>query len=129
MSTPFTMKDLKAALPATSGTVTVHGIDDSITILRDKFGIPHIQAKTTKDAFFGQGFATSQDRLWHMEHDRRMAYGRWAEVVGDDAIAQDKLMRKLQIRSAVEVDYNVLNDESKSMLDAYAAGVNARSHS
>ena len=32
MATPFTMKDLKAALPATSGTVTVHGIDDSITI-------------------------------------------------------------------------------------------------
>ena len=125
MATPFTMKDLKAAIPTTSGTITVPGIDGSIAIFRDKYGIPHIKATTTKDAFFGQGFATSQDRLWHMEHDRRMAYGRWAEVVGDDAIEQDKLMRKLQIRSAVEIDYNILNDESRSMLDAYTAGVNA----
>ena len=75
--------------------------------------------------FSGQGFATAQDRLWHMEHDRRMAQGRWAEVAGDAAVEQDVLMRRLGIGPSVEADLAVLNAETRAMLEAYAAGVNA----
>ena len=57
-----------------------------------------------------------------MEHDRRMAYGRWAEVAGDSAVEQDKLMRRLGIGPSVEVDLAILNAETRAMLDAYAAG-------
>ena len=60
-----------------------------------------------------------------MEHDRRMAHGRWAEVVGDPAVEQDTLMRRLGIGPSVEADIDVLNAETRSMLEAYAAGVNA----
>ena len=88
-------------------------------------GIPHVRAGTAHDAFFGQGFATAQDRLWHMEHDRRMAYGRWAEVAGDAAVEQDTLMRRLGIGPSVEVDIGAINAETRGMLEAYAAGVNA----
>ena len=35
------------------------------------------------------GYAAAQDRLWQMEYDRRRAVGRWAEVVGAEALPAD----------------------------------------
>ena len=123
--TTLTAEDLRAALPATSGALEMKGLDDTVRILRDGYGIPHVGAETEHDAFFGQGFATAQDRLWHMEYDRRRAYGRWAEVVGAGAVDQDVLMRRLQIGPTVRGDYDSISSEARAMLDAYAAGVNA----
>jgi penicillin amidase len=77
------------------------------------------------DAFFAQGFVHAQDRMWHMEQDRRRAAGRWAECVGPEGLAEDALMRRLGLRASAETDYAGLNGETRAMLDAYAAGVNA----
>lgn len=124
-STPLTEADLKSALPDMSTTRVVEDAGDPIEIFRDAQGIPHVRARSYHDAFFGQAFAASQDRLWHMEHDRRLAYGSWAEVVGESGVEQDVLMRRMRIRASVEADYEALNLAAKSMLDAYASGVNA----
>ena len=78
-SNSFSVEDLRAAVPATSGTTVVKGLDGNIQIIRDQHGIPHVRATSTHDAFYGQGFATAQDRLWHMDYDRHKAYGRWSE--------------------------------------------------
>ncbi len=118
-------EDLVAAAPKTSGKVALDGPDRDIEVFRDGYGIPHVRAQTSGDAFFGQGFVTAQDRLWHMEHDRRWAYGRWAEYAGKAALEQDRLMRRFRLRASVEEDYVALNRETKAMLDAYTAGVNA----
>ena len=77
-------QDLADALPDISKTVHLKGLDSTIEIHRDAYGTPHVNAHSFHDAFFGQGFATAQDRLWHMDHDRRWAYGRWAEYAGED---------------------------------------------
>ena len=58
------------AMPDTASDVTVQGLEGAISIARDKKGIPHVRAQSARDAFFGQGFATAQDRLWHMDYDR-----------------------------------------------------------
>ena len=122
---PKTQQDLKAALPDTTTDLVLDGLQSAIDIYRDGYGIPHVRARSAHDAFFGQGFATAQDRLWHMEYDRRRAYGRWAEYVGEAAADHDVMMRRFQIRSSVEGDYRALNSDTRAMLDAYAAGVNA----
>ena len=122
---PMTREDLRGTLPDMSRSLTADGLDDSIEILRDVHGIPHVRARSYHDAFFGQGFATAQDRLWHMDHDRHLAYGRWAEYAGAAAVEQDLAMRRLQISPSVDADYAALNPEARTMLDAYAAGVNA----
>ena len=118
-------EELKAALPDTSGDLRLKGLEAEVEIYRDGHGIPHVRAQTVHDAFFGQGFATAQDRLWHMDYDRHRAYGRWAEYGGPRAVADDKTMRQFQIAAAVRGSYDALNHEAKAMLDAYAAGVNA----
>jgi len=117
--------DTSSFVPDTSTLLIFKGIDAAVEIYRDPYGIPHVSAGTIHDAFFGQGFATAQDRLWHMDFDRKCAYGRWAEYVGESGIEQDKTMRRFQIGPSVKSDYEAVNTETKSMVDAYTAGINA----
>ena len=122
---PTTKDDLKAGLPDTSSAVSVGGLDAVVRIYRDAYGIPHVKADSVHDAFFGQGFATAQDRLWHMDYDRRRAYGRWSEYAGEAGLENDLQMRRFQVLPSVKADYAALNQETVEMLDAYAEGVNA----
>ncbi len=121
----ITDAELTGALPDVETDVTVDGLTATVTITRDGLGIPHVGAANTPDAFFGQGFATAQDRLWHMDYDRMKAYGRWAEFAGPPGVPSDLLMRRMQVQAAVIRDYQELGDAATEMLDAYAAGVNA----
>jgi penicillin amidase len=125
MSTMLTHDDLRAALPDLTGTLRLPGLQAPVEIYRDGLGIPHIRAQSVRDAFFAQGFAHAQDRLWQMDYDRRRAYGRWAEYAGPIAVEQDMLMRRFRLEASARADYQAVNAETRAMLDAYAAGVNA----
>jgi penicillin amidase len=121
----ITQADLTATLPDVTSTLTLAGLDGPITIIRDALGIPHVQATTTHDAFFGQGFVIAQDRLWQMDFDRFKAYGRSAEVLGASAVDADSLIRRMRFEANARADYAAVNDRTRAMLDAYAEGVNA----
>ena len=121
----LTEQDLKHSLPKLDGVVRVDGLTAQVEVYRDAQGVPHVRAASAQDAFFAQGFVAAQDRLWQMEYDRRRAAGRWAEVVGASAVAQDKMMRRFRLESAARADYQTAEGHTRMMLDAYAAGVNA----
>jgi penicillin amidase len=103
----------------------IAGLDGPVTILRDEWGIPHVRARTAHDAFFGQGFVQAQDRLGQLEHDRRRALGRWAEVAGAGAAPFDAFVRRCGLPHAARGEYAALSERGRAVLDAYAAGVNA----
>ncbi|MBI1800837.1 MAG: penicillin acylase family protein [Chloroflexi bacterium] len=117
--------NLREALPQTDGAIRVQGITADVEVVRDRWGVPHIRARAVADAFFAQGFVHAQDRLWHMEWDRRRAYGRTAELIGHGGVEADRLARRFQIERASLADWQNLNAETREMLDAYTAGVNA----
>ncbi len=121
----LTEKDLAASLPDVRSTLSLRGLRAPVSIIRDGWGVPHVRAESEWDAFFAQGFATAQDRLWHMEYDLRRALGRWAEWAGPQALPQDKLWRKLDLENAAKADLDVTGDDAVRMLQAYSAGVNA----
>lgn len=107
------------------GIATVAGLRAPLTIRRDTYGIPHVEASCAADAWFGQGFAAAQDRLWQMEYDRRRACGRWAEAAGEAAITGDVLGRRLQLARSARADLIAMSAETRAMFEAYADGVNA----
>jgi penicillin amidase len=84
-----------------------------------------VRAGSLHDAFLAQGFVHAQDRLWHMEYDRRRAYGRWAECAGPLALDTDIQMRRFRLEASARADYAAIAPRTREMLDAYAAGVNA----
>lgn len=116
---------LQAALPDLAPPVEVPGLGARAEVWRDPEGIPHVRAVSVRDAFVAQGVVHAQDRLWHMEYDRRRAAGRWAEYVGAPGVGDDVLMRRLRLVESARTDYDALNRETRAMLEAYADGVNA----
>jgi penicillin amidase len=121
-------RDLASALPDLTSPQRLRSLTGPVDVWRDREGIPHARAGSLHDAFFAQGFVHAQDRLWHMEYDRRRASGRWAELVGEAAVPQDVLARRLGLDRSARIDYEGAAAETRVMLEAYAAGVNAFLH-
>src|ERR1044072_3481185 len=109
--------------------VQIQGIKDRITIRRDERGIPYVEAQNDEDLYFGQGYATAQDRLWQMDLFRRTARGELAEVFGagpgNFAMEQDKLHRTYGFAQVAEAEFAKASPQSRTILEAYARGVNA----
>ncbi|HIB99367.1 TPA: penicillin acylase family protein [Candidatus Poribacteria bacterium] len=125
MSLEITESDLKNALPDMTSTLCLSGLDELVEVYRDRWGIPHVKARSENDLFFAQGFVTAQDRLWHMDYDRYRALGRWSELAGSSGIEQDQLLRKAGMGRTAKLDCEIACPESKAMIEAYTAGVNA----
>lgn len=117
---------LQQTLPRTAGTLWLVGPGAEIEIVRDRHGIPHIEAKSVTDAYFALGFVHAQDRLWQMEVQRRIASGRLSEVFGARALDFDRTMRTLGLRRHAEASLAHLSPQARAALEAYAAGVNAQ---
>lgn len=105
--------------------VQIQGLKDRITIRRDERGIPYIEAQNDDDLYFGQGYATAQDRLWQLDLHRRTARGELAEIFGAAVLDQDKLHRTYGFAQAAEAEAAAASPRTRAMLEAYARGVNA----
>lgn len=116
----------RAAFPLEAGRIAVAGITAPVEIYRDSRGIPHVQADHDLDAYFGWGFAHAQDRLGQMLWLLMSARGRTAEIVGVAGLEADRWARTLAWGSLADRQYERLDERSKALLSAYAAGVNAR---
>src|SRR3546814_16399963 len=73
---------------------------EKVSIYRDDFGVPHVQAETSDAVMFGAGYAIAADRLAAMELARHNTQGRRAELLGAPALEGDKLMRGRKLSDA-----------------------------
>ncbi len=115
----------RMALPQADGTLALAGLHAPVTVTRDHFGVPTIEASSLNDLFFAQGFITAQDRFFQMELLRRFAGGTLAEVLGNPVVKYDREARILGMRQAAERAARNLTGESLAASDAYTRGVNA----
>ena len=114
------------ALPLIEGELKLMGLKREVTVVRDKWGVPHIYADNTDDLFFAQGFVAAQDRLWQMEMWRRAKEGRLAEVLGPRAVERDRVARLLKRRAPIDdAEWTSYHPEGRRIMTAFAAGVNA----
>ena len=113
-------------LAKVDGEIVLRGLKGSVTVVRDRWGIPHIYAGTTEDLFFAQGFVAAQDRLWQMEMWRRSKEGRLAEVLGPDALERDRVARLLRYRGPMDdTEWRSYHPDARRIVTAFVAGVNA----
>ncbi len=116
----------RTAFPTVAGRLPVRGLAAPLEIFRDRHGVPHVEAASEADAFFGLGFAHAQDRLAQMLWLVRTARGRSAEIAGPGQLPADRLARVLDLAGLAEVEYARLAPGPRRLLDAYTRGVNAR---
>jgi penicillin amidase len=107
------------------GTLHLKGIAAPIEIVRDAAGIPYVRASSRDDLFFGQGYATAQDRLFQMHLTRLFAQGRLGELAGERTRDLDLRLRTFGFHRLAKKQAALLDDESRRFFQRYADGVNA----
>lgn len=115
----------RRSLPQVSGELVLPGLRAPVTVYRDKWGVPHIEAQNEHDLYMAQGYVVAQDRLFQMDLTRRAAAGRLSEVIGPSQLETDKFFRALNLRRAAEASVAAYQPWARELLEAYAAGVNA----
>ena len=112
--------------PQRDAAVRIPGLHAPVTIRLDDDAVPWIRAIDRHDAAAALGWLHARDRFFQMEMMRRLISGRLAEVVGPAALPSDRLMRTLGLRRAAEADWAGMPQPARGLIEAYAAGVNAR---
>ncbi|CAN5377078.1 penicillin acylase family protein [soil metagenome] len=111
---------------STDKKLSITGISQSVNVLYDSIGIPHIFAGNDEDLYLAQGYITAVDRLWQMEFQTHAAAGRVSEIIGKVALDYDRRQRRLGMAYAAQRALELMESSttSKTILDKYTAGVN-----
>src|SRR5258705_11430808 len=127
LSQPFSKvtAERQTAADATTKTLALPGLHDSVTVRRDDRGVPYIEAKNDDDLYFAQGYVTASDRLWQMDLLRRNGRGELAEIFGAAAAETDKLHRRYGFGRVADAMVANATGQTRATLEAYARGVNA----
>ena len=124
----FLTEPLSSADPITE-TVRVVGIKAPAEIFVDRWGVPHIYAKSEADVFFLQGFNAARDRLFQIDLWRRRGLGQLSEVFGKAFVEQDKAARLFLYRGSMDSEWRAYSSrgtaEAKGITQLFVAGINA----
>ncbi len=115
-----------AAPPRGAVQVAEGSLEAPVQVQLDGHGVPYLSASGLPDLFFAQGYQHAVDRLFQMELLRRTASGRLAEIFGPAALSVDRLVRTLDLWGAAAEGAAALTPGERALVEAYAAGVNAR---
>ena len=103
----------------------VAGLSQPAEIILDRWGIPHIYARSARDAFFLQGYNAGRDRLWQIDLWRKRGLGRLSASFGPAYVAQDRAARLFLYRGDMAAEWAAYDPQARESVEAFAAGVNA----
>jgi acyl-homoserine-lactone acylase len=95
-----------------------------VRIVRDDWGIAHVDGDTDADAVFGMIYAQCEDDFNRVETNYLNAMGRLAETEGEDKIYQDLRMKLFVDPEALQKEYGESPDWLQKLMVAFADGVN-----
>lgn len=129
------------------GKIVIPGLEQRVTVIIDRYGVPHIFAKSEKDMAYVLGYLHAHDRLFQMDLQRRLVEGRLSEIFGDIAYETDLFYRIMGLSRGAnktlelfktiaeekpvsyypQLDVSLVKEDAKKvleLLEAYCAGVN-----
>jgi acyl-homoserine-lactone acylase len=114
--------------PAVSEIERLQRRAESVTITRDRWGIPHIRGKTDADAVFGMAYAQAEDDFNRVETNFINAMGRLAEAEGESAIYRDLRMKLFIDPDTLRALYASSEPWLQELMDGWADGLNFYLH-
>jgi penicillin amidase len=118
----------REVLSPVDGELRLAGLQATVEVLRDEWGIAHIYAQNQHDLFFAQGFVAAQDRLFQLDLWRRIARGETAELFGKQAIEADRFARLIRYRGDKEAEWQSYAPDAQEIATAFVDGINAYIH-
>jgi len=99
-------------------------LENRVTIKRNNYGIPFIDAQSINDLAFACGYIDAADRLSQMISLKLTSQGRLSEMGGKAFIDLDLFMRSLNFRKKAESILEGSGEELLNALELYSRGVN-----
>jgi acyl-homoserine-lactone acylase len=96
----------------------------NVKIVRDDWGIAHVNGKTDADAVFGMIYAQAEDDFNRVETNYLNAMGRLAEAEGEDKVYRDLRMKMFIDPEELKKDYAASPEWLRKLMDAFADGLN-----
>src|SRR5664279_1840813 len=101
----------------------------AVRIMRDEYGVPQEYAATAGALFFGDGYATAEDRLWQADLVRRTATGTLSELVGPGGgqnVGSDQFFRSYSGgQGRLDAVFAGMTASDRRAVTNYVAGINA----
>ncbi|RBQ20841.1 penicillin acylase family protein [Spongiactinospora rosea] len=114
-----------AAPASAADTRAVPGLRAPVQQITDRWGVPHLYARSTDDLFFAQGYTAAKDRLFQMDLWRRRGLGLLSEVLGPAYLAQDRATRLFLYRGDMREEWDSYGPEARRAATRFTEGVNA----
>lgn len=115
----------KRSVDPPTGEITLPGLKETVTVRRDEYGIPFVEAKTMEDMAMAVGYLHASDRLSQMISYKLMSEGRLAEMAGPAVLDLDYYMRAMNLKAIADTLYQKVSPENLHLLKKYSEGVNA----
>jgi penicillin amidase len=115
---------LRSYLPDYEARLKVPGLQGKVSITRNQFAVPSIEAQNLDDLYFAWGYVNAQDRMFQMETTRRIGQGRISEFAGESALEKDIFLRALGFHELARKEAENLPPEVKRLFQRYVDGVN-----
>ena len=110
-------------LPKTSGCIETPGARGEVSIRRDRWGIPYVEAGSVEDGWYGLGFCHGQDRAVQLEGLLRLVRGTLAQAGGPGLLHLDRLSRRIGFVRSGAAQFRALSADSRRGVAAYARGL------
>ena len=112
--------------PKYSGHISIDGLNKSVDIYTDTYGVPHIFAQNEEDLFYAAGYYAARDRLFQMSVVNYSVRGELAYAFGDELISSDVYLRTWRIHDTAKKLVGELKKETVDLMGAFCAGINYR---
>jgi penicillin amidase len=113
------------SMPVLDGTRVEPRLQSRVSVARDAQGVPTLAGGTRADLAYATGFVHAQERFFQMDLLRRSAAGTLAALIGPAALPLDRAHRIYRFDSVAGKALTALSPADKTILEHYAAGVNA----
>ena len=97
---------------------------EQITIVKDKYGVPHVYSKTDEQAVFGMSYVQCEEFFDKLESSLISRLGRQSEVDGESAIYKDLWSKIYTDSTRAKALYKESPKWLQKLCDGFAGGVN-----
>ena len=97
----------------------------NVTIVRDRWGVPHVRGRSDADAAFGLAYAHAEDDMPTIQGAVVAARGQLARLMlSKEALINDYYAALVRVEAQVDAQYDQLDPATRAVLQGYAEGIN-----
>ena len=112
-------------IPEYNGTQLLLGLQDTVEVFTDPFGVPHIFAKNNEDLFYTAGYLIARERLFQLSLLAAVVRGEISTLLGNDYAVHDNYIKQNNLFSVSSENQASSNYENEILIKSYCSGINA----